>query len=75
MGVEMRILNMEPDQDKSAFFPVVKFICTTESDTNSYPLGKETFIKWPADSVSKIEILRFHNSFKMLPQVILWDER
>lgn len=54
MGVEMRILNMEPDQDKSPFFPVVKFICTTESDTDSYPLGKETFIKWPADSVSKI---------------------
>lgn len=45
MGVEMRILNMEPDQDKSAFFPVVKFICTTECDTDSYPLGKETFIK------------------------------
>lgn len=36
------------------FFPVVKFICTTESDTDSYRLGKETFIKWPADSVSKI---------------------
>lgn len=27
------------------FFPVVKIISTTESDTDSYPLGKETFIK------------------------------
>ena len=27
------------------FFPVVKNMSTTESDTDSYPLGKETFIK------------------------------